>query len=273
MGEAGQRALEFDTSAPNIARMYDYWLGGKDNFAADREAADRQAHAIPQLPWLARQNRGFLQRAVGFCAREGVTQFLDIGSGLPTNRNVHEVAQHVNADSRVVYADIDPVVVAHARALLSGPQTAAIRGDACRPDDILAAPEVRRLIDFSQPVAVLLLAVLHLIPDEADPAGSVARLREALPPGSHLLISHADVSRAHVVGTERLSDTARELVDANQALAAIPARTRDEISGLFGDWTLADPGLTDIWAWRPEDETVTNTSGFMTILGGVARKG
>ena len=115
MEEASQRSLEFDTSAPNIARMYDYWLGGKDNFAADREAADRQARAIPQLPWLARQNRGFLQRAVDFCAREGVTQFLDIGSGLPTNQNVHEIAQRINPDSRVVYADNDPLVVAHAR--------------------------------------------------------------------------------------------------------------------------------------------------------------
>ena len=273
MEEASQRALEFDTSVPNIARMYDYWLGGKDNFAADREAADRQAHAIPQLPWLARQNRGFLQRAVDFCAREGVTQFLDIGSGLPTNQNVHEIAQRANADSRVVYADNDPVVVAHARALLSGTQTAAVRGDVCRPDDILGAPEVGRLIDFSQPVAVLLLAVLHLIPDAADPAGSVARLREVMAPGSYLLISHADVSQAHAVGTERRSDTARELVDANQALVTVPARARDEINGFFGDWTLVEPGLTDIWAWRPEHDTVANTSGFMRILGGVARKG
>jgi hypothetical protein len=272
MAEASQRAPELDTSVPNIARMYDYWLGGKDNFAADREAADRMAQAIPQLPWLARENRGFLQRAVGFCAREGVTQFLDIGSGLPTNRNVHEVAQHVNADSRVVYADNDPVVVAHARALLSGTQTAAVRADICRPDDILDAPEVHRLIDFSRPVGVLLLAVLHLIPDEADPAGAVARLREAMAPGSYLLISHADVSQAHVVGTERRSATARELVDANQALVTVPARTRDEITRFFGDWTLVEPGLTDIWAWRPEDDTVTNTSDFMTILGGVARK-
>ena len=252
--------------------MYDYWLGGKDNFAADREAADRQARAIPQLPWLARQNRGFLQRAVDYCARKGVTQFLDIGSGLPTNQNVHEIAQRVNGDSRVVYADNDPVVVAHARALLSGTQTAAVRGDVCRPGGILGTPEVRRLIDFSRPVAVLLLAVLHLIPDEADPAGSVARLREAVAPGSYLLISHADVSRAHAVGTERRSETARELVDANQALVTVPARARDEINAFFGDWTLVEPGLTDIWAWRQEDDTVANTSGFMRILGGVARK-
>src|ERR1700685_2709467 len=124
MGEAGQRALEFDSSVPNIARMYDYWLSDKDIFAADREAADRQARAIPQLPGLPRQNRGFLQRAVDYCARAGGTEFLDIGSGLPTNQYVHEIAQRGNAGSRVVYADNDPVVVAHARALVSGTQTA-----------------------------------------------------------------------------------------------------------------------------------------------------
>jgi plasmid stabilization system protein ParE len=113
---------------------------------------------------------------------------------------------------------------------------------------------------------------LHLIPDEADPAGAVARLREVMAPGSYLLISHADVSQAHAVGTERRSETARELVDANQALVTVPARARDEISGFFGDWTLVEPGLTDIWAWRAEDDTIANPSGFMRILGGVARK-
>ena len=209
---------------------------------------------------------------MGFCAGEGVAQFLDIGSGLPTNRNVHEIAQHVNAHSRVVYADNDPVVVAHARALLSGTQTAAVRGDLCRPDDILGAPEVRRLIDFSLRLPPFSWPSCTSSPTEAAPAGSVARLREALAPGSYLLISHADVSQAHVVGTDRRSETARELVDANRALATVPARTRDEISGFFGDWTLVEPGLTDIWAWRPEDDTVANTSDFMTILGGVARK-
>src|SRR6516165_10806739 len=165
-----------DTSVPNIARMYDYWLGGKDNFAADREAAERLAAVIPALPWLARQNRDFLQRTVEFLAGEGITQFLDIGSGLPTNQNVHEVAQRVRPDARVVYVDIDPVVVSHAQALLSGSQTTAVRADLSRPEEILNAPEVRRLIDFGQPVAVLVIAVLHILPDEADPAGAMARI-------------------------------------------------------------------------------------------------
>ncbi len=269
---ASPAELGLDTSVPNAARMYDYWLGGKDHFAADRAAADRQARAIPQLPWLARQNRDFLRRAVRYCAAQGVTQFLDIGSGLPTNQNVHEVAQQVTPDARVVYADLDPVVVAHARALLSGRQTVAVAGDVTRPEDILAAPEVGRLFDLSQPVAVLILAVLHFIPDTADPAGAMARLRAALPAGSYLVISHADVSPAHVVGTERKSQAARELVESNRAVADVPARTRDDIAGFFGDLTLVEPGLTDIWAWRPDADAAVTTTDFMRILGGVARK-
>jgi hypothetical protein len=264
--------LGLDTSVPNAARMYDYWLGGKDHFAADRAAADRQARVIPQLPWLARQNREFLRRAVRYCAAQGVTQFLDIGSGLPTNHNVHEVAQQVSQDARVVYADIDPVVVAHARALLSDRQTVAVAGDVTRPEDILAAPEVGRLLDLSQPVAVLVLAVLHFIPDRADPAGAMARLRAALAPGSFLVISHADVSPAHIVGTDRKSEAARELAESNQAPADVPARTRDDIAGFFGDLTLVEPGLTDIWAWRPDADVAVTTTDFMRILGGVARK-
>jgi hypothetical protein len=270
--EGGWSELGIDTSVPNIARVYDYWLGGKDNFAADRETADRWERAIPQLPWLARQNRDFLQRAVRFCAGEGITQFLDIGSGLPTNQNVHEVAQLVSPDSRVMYVDIDPVVVRHAQALLSGSHTGAIRGDVCRPDDILSAPEVRQLIDFTQPVAVLVLAVLHVIPDEADPGGCLARLRDVMAPGSFLAISHADVSPAHAVGTRRLSHAARELEEADKTLAAVPARTREEIAGFFGGLTLVEPGLTDVWAWRPDGDMAITTTEFMKILGGVAKK-
>jgi hypothetical protein len=266
--------LGIDTSVPNVARIYDYWLGGKDNFAVDREAADRQERAVPQLPWLARQNRGFLQRAVRFCAASGITQFLDIGSGLPTSPNVHEVAQQFNPGARVIYVDNDPVVVSHAQALLSGGLVTAIRGDIRHPGNILAADEVRRLIDFSQPVAVLLLAILHVIPDEADPFGAVARICAAMPAGSYLVLSHADVSTAHAVGTRRLTRTAREMAESNQAAApGVPSRTRDQIAGFFGDLTLVDPGLTDVWAWRPESYQVTMTSDYLKIIGGVARKG
>jgi hypothetical protein len=268
----GRTTPGIDTSQPNVARIYDYWLGGKDNFAADREAADRQARAVPQLPWLARQNRDFLQRVVRYCARQGVRQFLDIGSGLPTSQNVHEVARQENPDARVVYVDIDPVVVNHAQALLSGARVAAIWGDLSRPDDILGSDEARRLIDFSQPVAILLLAILHVIPDEADPFGSVARLREAMAPGSYLAISHADVSKQHVVGTKRLTEAARVIEESSKA-ADVPGRTRAEIEGFFGDLALVEPGLTDVWAWRQEEGVHPMTTDFMRIIGGVARKG
>jgi SAM-dependent methyltransferase len=250
MAEALGAELGIDTTVASIARMYDYWLGGKDNFAADREAADKSVHAIPQIPQLARQNRDFLGRAVSFCVGQGITQFVDIGSGLPTNKNVHEVAQLINPDARVAYVDIDPVVVVHAQALLSGTQTVAIRGDVCHPDDIVGAPEVRRLIDFGKPVAVLILSVLHAIPDEADPAGAVARLRDLMAPGSYLVISHSDISTDHVVGTRRLSEAARELEDANKALAPVPGRTRAEVAGFLSaldtlsrDWGLVDGAI------------------------------
>jgi hypothetical protein len=261
-----------DTTVPNVAREYDYWLGGKDHFAADREAADRIAHAVPAIPRLARQNRDFLQRAVRYCADQGITQFLDIGSGLPTNQNVHEVAQSANPAARVVYVDIDPVVVSHAKALLSGSQTAAVLADLCRPGDILGAPEVGRLIDFSRPVAVLVVSVLHGISDDADPAGCVATLREAMAPGSYLVISHADVSPAHAVGTRRVSEEAQEIERANKSMETVPARTRAGIEAFFGDMTLVEPGLTDVWAWRPDVVSDTTTTDFMRILGGVARK-
>src|SRR2546423_10223081 len=147
-----------DTSVPNAARMYDYWLGGKDNFAADREAADRSALAVPQLPWLAAQNRKFLGRAVRFCADAGITQFLDIGSGLPTMDNVHEAAERVTADPHVVYVDNDPVVVSPGPAVLRSPRTAAIHGALTRPEEVLGAADVRRPVDFTRPGAVLPVA-------------------------------------------------------------------------------------------------------------------
>lgn len=264
-------AADFDTSTPNVARMYDFWLGGKDNFAVDRQAAELSAQAVPQLPWLARQNRDFLRRAVRFCAREGITQFLDIGSGLPTMDNVHEVAQRVIPSARVVYVDNDPVVVSHARALLADHNVAAIRADVRRPADILADPEVGELIDFGQPVAVLLVALLHFIVDDDDPAGCVAALRDAMAPGSYLVISHAEVFPEHAVGGQAVSDTARKLADARKGTPALPSRTRADIARFFDGTTLVEPGLVDVWEWRPDTESVEIASDVMTVLGGVAR--
>jgi hypothetical protein len=262
-----------DTSVPNVARVYDYWLGGKDNFAADRESAEQSLKVVPQLPWLSRENRKFLGRAVRFCARAGITQFLDIGSGLPTMENVHEVAGQAAEDPHVVYVDNDPVVISHARALLSTPLTAAARGDLTQPEEILAAPEVRRLIDFERPVAILVIATLHFIPDEAGPAAAMARLRAAMAPGSYLVISHIEVSPDHGVGTQPRSQAARDLGEAQKGTPWGPARNREEIAAFFGDLTLVEPGLVDVWDWRPDSDVAVVSSDFLTLLGAVARKG
>jgi hypothetical protein len=182
-----------DTRAPNPARIYDYLLGGKDHYPADRQAAEAVLAVAPQAREGARENRAFLQRAVRYLAEAGVRQFLDIGTGLPTQGNVHQVAQAVMPEARVVYVDHDPVVHTHANALLTNnsPTTVAVIGDLREPEAILDHPEVRRLLDFTRPIAVLLVAVLHFIRDAEDPAGIVTRLRDAMAPGSYLVVSHA----------------------------------------------------------------------------------
>jgi hypothetical protein len=272
MVDTSDAVSPFDTSVPNAARMYDYWLGGKDNFAADREAAERSALAVPQLPWLARENRKFLGRAVRCCANAGITQFLDIGTGLPTMNSVHQVAEQISADPRVVYVDNDPVVVSHARALLTRARTVAIQGDLTRPDELLGESDVRAVIDFSKPVAVLLVAVLHFVPDEADPAGSIAKLRDVMAPGSYLVISHVEMSRGQVVGSQPQTGAARQLGEARRGMPPGRARTREEVRVFFGDMTLLEPGLTDVWAWRPDGDSVVTAGDVMTVVGGVGRK-
>jgi hypothetical protein len=273
MTEPTNPALPFDTTIPNAARMYNYWLGGKDNFAADREAAERSTHAVPQLPWFARENRSFLGRAVRFCANEGVSQFLDIGAGLPTMESVHQVAERITADPHVVYVDIDPVVVTHSRALLATSHTAAVQGDVTRPDDILSDPEVRQLIDFSKPVAILLVAVLHFVLDELHPAEALATLRDAMAPGSFLVMSHVEMLPGQMDGMTPQTDAARELAEARKRMPQnTPVRTREQIAAFFGDLPLVEPGLTEVWEWRPEGERVANPSSVMTVIGGVARK-
>jgi len=273
MAEMGGRARDVDVSVPNLARIYDYWLGGKDNFTADRVAAIESAAAIPELPLLARENRTFLGRAVRFCVGAGVTQFLDIGSGLPTADNTHEVAGRAAPEVRTVYVDVDPVVVSHARALLATPLTRAVRGDLTHPGEVLAAAEETGLIDFARPVAVLLGAVLHHVPDEAGPASAVAAYRDAMAPGSCLVISHAQLAPGHVVGREPLSELGQDLIESwRGAQKGNGTRTRDEIAAFFGDLTLAEPGLTEVWAWRPDPGAAAVHAGALTILGGVARK-
>jgi S-adenosyl methyltransferase len=273
MAEMGGSARDLDVSVPNLARIYDYWLGGKDNFTADRAAAVESTAAVPQLPLLARENRAFLGRAVRFCVAAGVTQFLDIGSGLPTADNTHEVAQRAAPAAGTVYVDIDPVVISHSRALLATPLTRAVRGDLTRPAEVLAAAEATGLIDFARPVAVLLGSVLHHVPGEADPAGCVAAYREAMAPGSCLVISHAQLAPGHIDGSEPVSELGRELIESwRGATRGDGTRTRPEIAAFFGDMTLVEPGLTEVWAWRPDPGAASVHAGALTVLGGVARK-
>jgi S-adenosyl methyltransferase len=250
----------------HIARVYDYWLGGKDNYPADRLAGDAVLEAYPYVAAGVRANRAFLARVVRHLAgAASIRQFLDIGTGIPTANNTHEVAQAVAPASRVVYVDNDPVVLAHARALLtSGPEgaTAYIDSDFRDIDKILE--EASQTLDFSRPVAIMLIAILHLIDDEADPHAIVARLVAAVPPGSYLAISHlsSDIAAtARAQATERL----RQLMHEKQTL-----RSREEVAAFFTGLEMAEPGLVRIPEWRPDNEDDAKSPS--ALWGGVARK-
>jgi len=262
---------QINTNVAHPARMYDYYLGGKDNFPADRAAAEQALAASPSTRDMARENRAFLRRAVRFLVREaGIRQILDIGTGLPTQGNVHEVAQVIAPDTRVVYVDNDPIVVAHSSALLAADNTAVVQADLRQPDVILGNPEVREVIDFEQPVAVLLLAILHFIQDEQDPAGIVARLRDAMAAGSYLAISHGTTDVPNARPEAAAKEVAAKVVRAYQRTTTpVVLRTRAQIEQLFDGLELVDPGLVQIQCWRP-DGSIPNVSGG--IYGGVGRK-
>ncbi len=258
--------VEIDTSVAHPARVYDYWLGGKDNYAADREAAERVLAVTPGLRYRVRANRAFLARAVRFLAGEaGIRQFLDIGTGIPSADNTHQVAQAAAPESRIVYADNDPIVLTHARALLaSGPQGATqyVQGDLRDPAPILAAAAAT--LDFSQPVALLLLGVLHLIQDEEHPYQIVAGLMAGLPPGSYLAISHpaADIHPAQAEAQKRYN----ERVSTPQTL-----RTREQVAPFFDGLELVPPGLVYVHTWRPDPGDAIPADAT-SAHGGVARK-
>jgi S-adenosyl methyltransferase len=235
-----------DSRLSNVARIYDALLGGKDNYAADRDAARRLAEAIPDAPRAARSNRDFLARAVRYLAGEnGISQFLDIGTGLPSRGHVHEIAQAVSPEARVVYADNDPVVIAHARALLADARSvAAVEADVRYPGDLLAMREVRELIDFSRPAAVLLVAVLHFVHDSECPWSAVKAITDYLAPGSFLVISH-------VTGDEIPAEAVRRASEIyNGALVRGAPRSRSEIMRFFDGLDLVPPGLVDVAEWR-----------------------
>jgi SAM-dependent methyltransferase len=246
--------------------MYDYLLGGKDNLGVDRERAEEAVKVDPLLPRVVRENRDFLGRVVAFLADEcGVDQFLDIGTGLPTQDNVHQIAQRVNPRAHVVYVDKDPVVLAHGRALLaSDEKTTVIQADLRDPRSILDHPDVRAYIDFGRPVALLLVAILHFVADADDPYSIVAELRRALPSGSYLAISH---------GSADLRPDVVHRVEEIYSRTASPAvaRSHEQVSRFFGDFEMVEPGLVWVPWWRPESAPAPD-SDLVWFLGGVARK-
>jgi S-adenosyl methyltransferase len=242
------RRLGFDTGIPNVARIYDALLGGKDNYAADREAAGELLNVVPGAARAAQENRAFLGRAVRFLAGEaGIRQFLDIGTGLPTSGNVHEIAQAANPAARVVYVDHDPVVVLHANVLLAQAVTvAAVNADLRYPRDLLTCPAVRALIDFEEPVAVLLVAVLHFLEDSEEPWKIVDCIKEHMAPGSYLVVSH-------VTGDDIPPDArqqARKIYE--NASAPGVARAHDDIARFLDGLVMLAPGLVNAQAWRPD---------------------
>lgn len=237
---------DIDLDRPSAARVYDYFLGGAHNFAVDRHLAEQIAAMTPDIGRTMRANRQFLRRVVRFLVAAGIGQFLDIGSGVPTVGNVHDVAQKADPSVRVIYVDIDPVAVSHSRAILKGnDRTAVIQADVREPATILADPQVRWLLDFAEPVAVLLAGVLHFVPDEDDPARLVRRFGEAVVPGSYAVISHAtnDGQPDEVIQAQKLS---------SRTSTEIFLRSRSQILEQFDGFTLIDPGLVHLPLWRPD---------------------
>lgn len=258
--------LAFDTSVAHSARVHDYWLGGKENYAADRAAGDAVIAAYPGIVASVRANRAFLARVVRFLAAEaGIRQFLDIGTGIPSANNTHEVAQSIAPDARVVYVDYDPIVLAHARALLtSSPQGATDYIDADFRDHQAILDRAAQTLDFSQPVAVMLIALLHLIGDDADPYGIVRALMAAVPAGSYLTLSQV----ASDIEAEQMAEAARRY--NRLARETQRHRTRAEVTRFFDGLELLPPGLVPVQQWRPQTELEAEAKSAM--WGGVARK-
>jgi hypothetical protein len=268
-GDSDWVPAEIDTRRANVARVYDYLIGGTHNFLADQDVGRAIVAVEPNSRAIGQANRGFLGRAVRYLAGNGIRQFLDIGSGIPTQGNVHEVAQDAAPGARVVYADIDPVAIAHSSAILAGnPDATIIDADLREPGTVLERAASTGLIDFSQPVGLLLLAVLHFIPDEGDPWGIVASLRDALAPGSYIVVCHGTEEGAPGVAQ------AAEKVYQRAVSADLYMRRRPDIQRFFAGFDPVDPGLVAIPYWRPDSAASTpqDPNKFWGGLAGVARK-
>ncbi|GIG91179.1 SAM-dependent methyltransferase [Plantactinospora endophytica] len=258
---------DIDIDRPSASRIYDVWLGGSHNFEVDREIARKTELAWPDAVRYARANRAFLRRAVRFLAAQGIRQFLDIGSGIPTANNVHEVARQFDPEARVVYVDIDPVAVAHSRAILRGDErTAVLQADLRRPQDILDQVRDAGLLDLGQPTALLLVALLHFIPDADDPHGAIDRLTDGLPPGSYLVVTQ---------GAHGASDESDEKIKELYRRTPTPLTARDRAGTerFFTGFELVEPGLVNLPDWRPDPtETVDDRYRGALIYAGVGRK-
>ncbi|WP_406307274.1 SAM-dependent methyltransferase [Streptomyces sp. NBC_00879] len=258
-----------DISVPSVSRIYDYYLGGSHNFEVDREAARKAMEFMPGLPKIMQANRAFMRRAVNYAVSEGVTQFLDIGSGIPTFGNVHEVAQQASAEARVVYVDHDPVAVAHSRAVLDGDErSAVVSADLRKPQQILDHPEVVGLLNLERPVALLLVAVLHFIEDEDDPYGAVALLRDALAPGSLVVVTHASYE-----GIPLSEEQAGGAVGVYRNIRnPLIMRSREQITRFFEGYEMVEPGLVSMPRWRPDTPTEQEDPYAFSGFAGVGHK-
>jgi SAM-dependent methyltransferase len=260
-----------DISVPSVSRIYDYYLGGSHNFEVDREAGRQAIEVFPGLPKIMQANRAFMRRAVRYAMDEGITQFLDIGSGIPTFGNVHEVAQTADPAARVVYVDHDPVAVAHSRAVLEGNAGADIlAADLRSPRDILDSEPVGRLLDLSRPVALLLIAVLHFVEDADEPRKAVAELRDALAPGSLLILTHASVD-----GGPREPEQGDRVEGVYRNIGSpLIMRGRVEVERFFDGFELVDPGLGPMPLWRPDASSADEEADPVIYSGfaGVGRK-
>jgi hypothetical protein len=258
-----------DVSVPSAARVYDYVLGGAHNFAVDRQMGDKIERDLPHVRSGARINRAFLARAVRFMMDEGVRQFLDIGSGIPTVANVHEVAQELDPECRVMYVDRDPVAVAHSELILAGNDHAdVLQADMRDPDSILNSGEVRLLLDFDEPVGLLIMFMADWVPNEADPWGLMKHYREALPSGSYLAITH--LADDHENEAIRVATTMMNQAGGDQVVE----RSRDEIAAFFGDFELVEPGLVTFAEWRPSGPGDISSDPAMNRIAyaGIGRK-
>jgi SAM-dependent methyltransferase len=252
---------EVDIDRPSAARVYDYYLGGSHNFAVDREMARQAIADWPDVPLIMQANRAFMRRAVRHCVASGIDQFLDVGSGIPTAGNVHEVAHAEDPAARVVYVDVDPVAVAHARALLADdPRTGVVHADFLDVDGVLDAPETRTVLDLDRPVALLAVALLHFVGDERRPAEALARYRDALAPGSHLVLSHASAD-----GVPQRADDHVALY--RRTATPMSMRPRDEVVRFFDGFSLLEPGVTRIPLWRPDGDVAPETARFPGYAG------